>query len=278
MSSVLVRLFGWRATLHHGDALVFDRWRWIKRHLRHTRNNERLLDVGCGSGAFTIGTARLGYRSLGLSWCERNQKVAEERARISRTPTAAFDICDVRELDQRQAYKGQFDVVLCTENIEHLIDDFRLMRAMAGCLKPGGRLLLTSPQLRRIPQNFMDYGPFPNFEDGRHVRHGYNRVMLEELCRHAGLEVEEIGYISGPISQWHAWLLWQMSRVSHPLFAWLLTLPLRPLPPLFDALISRLTGYPPFCITLEAMKPRMQVNPVQAGLKATSMDFAEACR
>ena len=101
--------------------------------------------------------------------------------------------------------------------------------------------------------------------------------MLEELCRHAGLEVEEIGYISGPISQWHAWLLWQIGRVSPPLFAWLLTLPLRPLPPLFDRLISGLTGYPPFCITLEAMKPRMPMHPVQTELKATSMDFAEAC-
>ena len=195
---------------------------------------------------------------------------------ISRTPTAAFDICDVRELDQRQAYKGQFDVVLCTENIEHLIDDFRLMRAMAACLKPGGRLLLTAPQLRRIPQNFMDYGPFPDFEDGRHVRCGYNRVMLEELCRHAGLEVEEIGYISGPISQLHAWLLWQMTRVSLPLFGWLLTLPLRPFPPLLDTLLTRLTGFPPFSITLEAVKPRMPMHRVQAGLKAASIDFAEA--
>ena len=84
--------------------------------------------------------------------------------------------------------------------------------------------------------------------------------------------------ISGPISQLHAWLLWQMSRVPPPLFGWLLTLPLRPLPPLFDALITRLTGYPPFCITLEAMKPRTPIHQVQAGLKGTPLDFAEACR
>ena len=54
-----------------------------------------------------------------------------------------FEICDVRELDQHEFYRGQFHVVLCTENIEHIIDDFRLMRAMAACLRPGGRLLLT---------------------------------------------------------------------------------------------------------------------------------------
>src|SRR5215470_17012876 len=98
MSSLLVRLFGWRATLHHGDALVWDRWRWIKQRLRYTRNSDRLLDVGCGSGAFTIGTAKLGYNSLGLSWDVRNQKVAEERARITGAKSARFEICDVRQL------------------------------------------------------------------------------------------------------------------------------------------------------------------------------------
>ena len=41
MSSLLVRVLGRRATLQHGDALVWDRWRWIARRLR----------VGIGSEA-----------------------------------------------------------------------------------------------------------------------------------------------------------------------------------------------------------------------------------
>jgi SAM-dependent methyltransferase len=263
MASLLVRIFGWRATLHHGDALVWDRWRWIKRRLRRTENGERLLDVGCGSGAFTIGTARLGYNSLGLSWDARNQGVAEERARIGNAPKARFEICDVRVLDEKPHLKGQFDIIVCTENIEHIVDDFRLVRAMADCLKPGGRLLLTSPHLRRIPQHSMDWGPFPTTEDGRHVRRGYNGAMVRELCEHAGLAVEEISTISGPISQLHAWLLWQVGRI-HPLVGWLVSLPLRPLPPLLDPLLTRAFGFPPFCIGLEAYKPRQPAVRAQA--------------
>jgi SAM-dependent methyltransferase len=269
VSSFLVHIFGWRATLHHGDALVWDRWRWLSRRLRLTKNGERLLDVGCGSGAFTIGTAKLGYNSLGLSWDKRNQDVAESRARIASATSASFEICDVRELDTKVHLKGQFDVIVCTENIEHIIDDFRLMRAMAGCLKPGGRLLLTSPQLGRKPQNFMDYGPFPDFEDGRHVRRGYNKVMVRELCDYAGLRVEDIGYLSGPVAQWQAWLLWQIGRI-HPLVGWVATLPLRPLPPLLDPLLMRLTGYPPFCIALEAMKPREPMASSAATMRAAA--------
>ena len=257
MSDLLVRLFGWRATLFHGDPLVYDRWHWITRRLRMTRNDERLLDVGCGSGAFTIGTARRGYRSLGLSWDERNQAVAERRAKLGRAPKASFEICDVRKLDERGDLVGQFDVVLCTENIEHIIDDFALVNAMAGCLKPGGRLLLTSPYVRRVPQSSMDFGPFPDFEDGRHVRCGYNRAMFQELCDHAGLKVEEISFISGPVSQLGAWLLWKIGSASHPLVGWLVILPLRPLAPLLDPLLTRIFGTTPFCIGVEAYKARV---------------------
>jgi SAM-dependent methyltransferase len=242
--------------LYHGDALVRDRWSWIAQRLRYTRNNERLLDVGCGSGAFTIGAAKLGYQSLGLSWDERNQYVAQKRARITRAANACFEVFDVRKLGERDDLKDRFDIVLCTENIEHIADDFRLMRAMAGCLKPGGRLLLSSPQLRRIPQSSMDYGPFPEVEDGRHVRRGYSRAMLEELCGYAGLVPEEFSLLSGPVSQLHAWLLWQAGRI-HPAFGWILTLPLRPFAPLLDPLLIRLLDLPPFCIALEAYKPRL---------------------
>lgn len=267
MSSLLVRLFGWRAQLFHGDPLVYDRWCWITKRLRQTRNGDRLLDVGCGSGAFTIGTAKLGYHALGLSWDERNQGVAEKRARISGAKSATFEICDVRALDQHQKYVGQFDVVLCCENIEHIIDDFRLMKAMAACLNPGGRLLLTTPHMRRVPINAMDYGPFPDFEDGRHVRRGYNRAMIEELCRHAGLAVDEISYVSGPVAQVGASVLWRLGFI-HTIVGWLAILPLRPIAPWVDPVLMRVFGAAPFCIGLEAYKPRIPAE--VAGLPAAA--------
>lgn len=255
-NSLLVKIFGFQATLQHGDALVWDRWRWLRARIRLTRNEERLLDVGCGSGAFAIGFGRLGYNSLGLSWDQRNQDVAEARAKLCKAPRAKFEICDVRELDQQTHLFEAFDIVTCTENIEHIIDDRRLMVAMGKCLKPGGRLLLTTPSIRAIPQSFMEYGPFPDFEDGRHVRRGYNRLMLTELCNAAGLQIEEVSYVSGPISQFSAWVLARVGELTHPGLGWLCVLPLRPLPPLFDKLLMRVFGAPPFCIAIEAYKAK----------------------
>lgn len=255
-NSLLVKLFGFHATLHHGDALVWDRWRWLQCRVRQTHNADRLLDIGCVSGAFTIGMAKRGYQSLGLSWDARNQKVAQQRADICGASNATFEICDVRQLHERTDFFGLFDIILCCENIEHIIDDFHLMNSMAACFKPGGRLLMTAPYIRRIPWNSMDYGPFPDFEDGRHVRRGYNRAMIAELCVHSGLTIEEISYVSGPISQAIAFLLERLGRRVHPLFGWLVVLPLRPSPPLLDKPLTRLLGVTPFCIALGAFKPR----------------------
>ena len=255
-NSLLVRIFGFQATLQHGDALVWDRWRWLRGRLRYTENDEQLLDVGCGSGAFAIGLAKQGYNTLGLSWDQRNQDIAEQRAQICGAKRAKFEICDVRELDTHAQYVDRFDVVTCTENIEHIIDDHRLVLAISKCMKPGGRLLLTTPWIGAIGQSFMEYGPFPDFEDGRHVRRGYSRSMLRELFEEAGLVIEDISFVSGPISQLHAWLLYRIGKITHPGFAWFCVLPLRPLPPLFDKLLMRMFGFPPFSIAVEAYKPK----------------------
>ena len=126
--SLLVRLVGFPATLIHGDTLVLDRWRWLKRRLPPTRNGERLIDVGCGTGAFSIGAAKRGYTALGLSWDERNQRVAAERAALCGVRTATFEVLDVRQLDARRDLVGQYDVAICCENIEHVLDDRKLLR------------------------------------------------------------------------------------------------------------------------------------------------------
>lgn len=257
-SSALVRMFGFPATLVHGDTLVLDRWMWLRSRLPTTRNGERLVDIGCGSGAFSIGAALRGYSALGLSWDEHNQQLASERATLCSATTASFEICDVRALDARHDFAERFDVALCCENIEHVIDDRKLMRDIAACLRPGGRLLLTAPYLLYRPISREDMGPFLPVEDGRHVRRGYSPAMMIELCGQAGLVVERISFCSGYTSQKATSLMRMLTRL-HPILGWIAVLPLRILPPLLDPVIARITNWPGFSICLEAYKPRQSL-------------------
>src|SRR5262245_20380478 len=113
--NILVRIFGFRAGFLHGDPLLMDRWRFVTLRLPRTANMESLIDIGCGSGAFTIGAALRGYKCIGLSWDERNQEVARQRAAIVRAVATEFPVQDARQLHQREEWIGQFDVALCLE-------------------------------------------------------------------------------------------------------------------------------------------------------------------
>jgi hypothetical protein len=254
VKSFLVQIFGFPATLIHGDTLVLDRWLWLRKHLPLIPGGSKhLLDVGCGTGAFTIGLARRGYKALGLSWDERNNKVAEQRAAICKVSLAEFEVQDVRQLDQHVDLQNKFDIVVCCENIEHILNDRKLMVDMSRCLKTGGTLLLTTPNFNYMPITKGDEGPFSDIEDGAHVRKGYTPEGLKNLCSSAGMKVLEIGYCSGYASQKATALLRTASQV-HPLFGWGLVFPLRVLPPLCDPWISKIARWPGYSITLIAAK------------------------
>lgn len=241
--------------LLRGDTLVLDRWIWLSRRLPITRDKLKLLDVGCGSGAFTIESALRGYNSTGLSWDNANNSKAVARSRSAGVSDhCAFEICDVRQLDKHLG--DEYDVIINCENIEHIIDDIKLMRSISQKLKPGGYLLLTTPYYFYNPITNGDRGPFRKVEDGGHVRRGYFSSMLIELCEKSGLIPEEISYCSGFCSQKITFLLRNLNKVFGLHASWLITLPLRIFPPIIDPLIRYFFRYPDFSICLVAYKPR----------------------
>lgn len=250
----LVKLIGWPMPLLHFDTGVVDRWLWLRKRLPPALGSQSLIDIGCGTGAFTIGAALRGYQALGLSWDGRNQQVAAGRAAMCKAMTARFEIQDVRSLDVRRDLAGTFDVAILCEVIEHVLDDHKLMRDAAGCLQPGGTLLLTTPNIELHAIDPRHNGPFSAIEDGGHVRKGYSAERLRELARGAGLVADRISYCTGPVSQMAIWIHFHLSRI-HPLLGWAAIHPLRPLPIALDPVVGRVSRWPWYSICLEAHKP-----------------------
>jgi SAM-dependent methyltransferase len=241
--------------LIRGDTLVFDRYLWLCKHLPRTKGKETLLDVGCGSGAITLAACKRGYKCVGLSWDEENQRKAQARSvTLALNSSINFPIFDARALDQYPT-TDRYDFVVNFENIEHIIDDKKLFKDMCKLLKPGGRLLLTTPNFNFWPMSADDLGPYEKVEDGRHVRRGYSPTMLLELCKLSGMEVERIEYCSGFVSQISTRLFRYLSEKAGLPVAWAVVLPLRPLSALAEFIGFRLRGY---SICLVAYKPRFQ--------------------
>jgi SAM-dependent methyltransferase len=246
----VLRMLGWRALLVHGDLFVLDRWLWLRRHLR--RGGVRTLDAGCGNGGFSIYAAREGNEVVAASFSPAELQDARRRAAMLGVTGINFRQLDLRELEAHRAALDTFDQIICFETVEHVTADEDLVKSLAGLLRPGGQLLLSSPFDDHRPLYTEQRYPDP-IEDGSHVRYGYSQARLRQIAEGAGLEVVSEGFVSGVVSQKVTDLMRRLAARLGRRAAWVAVLPLRPLVVL-DAPLTKLLGYPHLCVALCAVK------------------------
>src|SRR4051812_13657112 len=100
----------------------------------------RVLDVGCGLGALAAEFARRGCNVVGIDLDEHNLEVARQAYRDVRFVRAAADESVLDAIGE-----GPFDLVTCTEVVEHVYSASSLLRGCFMATKPGGRLIISAP-------------------------------------------------------------------------------------------------------------------------------------
>jgi 2-polyprenyl-3-methyl-5-hydroxy-6-metoxy-1,4-benzoquinol methylase len=107
--------------------------------LRNVAPGERVLDVGCGEGAFSAELQRAGARVVGVDVAR------EPLARASRL----HPDLDLRLVDPDGDWGlelSSFDAVWAGEVIEHVADTTAWLSQVRSLLRSGGRLILTTPE------------------------------------------------------------------------------------------------------------------------------------
>lgn len=99
---------------------------------------QRVLDVGCGDGAYALAAAERGAHVVGVDTSARMLQAARDRAASKGLPLD-LRVGDVRQLPFADA---SFDVVLAVTVLCFVEDASRALSEMARVLAPGGRLVI----------------------------------------------------------------------------------------------------------------------------------------
>lgn len=159
---------------------IVKRWQtiraWTEAVVRRLgKSSLSVLDYGCGTGDHvTYPLACLGHQVLGVDMHEAS---IQEASRRYQSPTLSFRTAEIKDLLNTHA---QFDLVVCSEVLEHVYHPRQFLETLTRVLVPGGGMIITTPN---------GYGAFEWF------------TSLQKLLARVGIHsvLQRIGHAcSGP--------------------------------------------------------------------------------
>lgn len=141
-----------------------------------------LLDFGCGDGAFLRHMRSLGWNVAGVEQDARAADIARQ--------LIGEDVIFASIADAQTSMPEGYDVITLSHVVEHLLDPVETLEACATCLRPGGKLVIATPNTasrghRHFRRNWLHLDP------PRHITL-YNPSTLTDLARRAGFKVERV--------------------------------------------------------------------------------------
>jgi 2-polyprenyl-3-methyl-5-hydroxy-6-metoxy-1,4-benzoquinol methylase len=150
----------------------------------------RVLDVGCSGGYLAERLVARGSTVVGI-------ELDPDAAAHARKFCAEVLVGDVEQIEL--AFEpASFDTIVCGDLIEHLRRPEHLLARVRPLLRPGGRLVLTTPNVANWTIRLqLLFGRFRYTERGildRTHAHLFTRKTLFECLSDAGYEVEDFDF------------------------------------------------------------------------------------
>ncbi|AMK75103.1 MULTISPECIES: class I SAM-dependent methyltransferase [Methylomonas] len=157
----------------------------------------RILDVGCGSGIF-LNYLKRHMPNAELVGYDLNAEILSKLA-VNGVGVLSGDLSQIKKLSVDEA---KFDAVCILQTLEHVRDPVDFLLTFLGLLRPGGVLIITTPNAA---------GPIRNFPDAltevppHHITR-WTEAALGILLRNQGLKINTVQFEPLPEYLWDAYL------------------------------------------------------------------------
>ncbi len=162
-------------------------FRWVPR-------NVRVLDIGCGIGSTLAYHAARGCQAVGMEADGNVQAIARRYG------------LDIRQgvFDGNQFASESFDYVTLDQVAEHVVDPHALLRGVARVLRPGGTVVITTPNAGSFGAHLFGR-KWLNWHVPYHIQF-YTPRSLKHAARRAGLEVVRARTVTASEWQYYQWM------------------------------------------------------------------------
>lgn len=155
-----------RITANVGDMNLKRRVHTILKKLE-VRNNDVVLDCGCGDGLFLEALSELSDCHLhGFELDEKELRLAQQHLTGKQVKLILGDLLQLPYRD------SSFDKIYCTEVLEHVVDDRKALQELKRVLKKGGLLIVTVPN-HNYPFLWDPINKILEFLFKRHIQNGF---------------------------------------------------------------------------------------------------------
>lgn len=175
--------------LPEGDPSTKERKRLLTQSLTLEGRGKRVLDAGCGKGEFSEYMANLGFDVVGLDIAEKAVATINKKEKDRRYLVAS--------LQETLPFQDEtFDVIWCSEVIEHVLDVHSCLSELNRVLKKKGALIITTPyhgilkSLVIVSFSFDTYfSPYTS-----HIRF-FSKKTLCVATKNAGFRLDSVRYL-----------------------------------------------------------------------------------
>ncbi|TSC88529.1 MAG: type 11 methyltransferase [Microgenomates group bacterium Gr01-1014_7] len=156
------------------------------------KDGDKVLDLGCGDGYYSYLLSSFSPKITGI---DNHVAAIESAKRQVRKKNVRFIIGDAEKLPFPE---NSFDKIVMSEIIEHVKDDIRVLKEARRVLKPGGILVLTTPN-KNYPFLWDPINWFLEHLFNFHIKSGFFAGIWNQHVRlykpeEIGKKLEKVGF------------------------------------------------------------------------------------